>query len=217
MAIKILIVDDHKMMREGLRALLEKQPDMEVVGEAGDGMTAIRLVHELGPDIVVMDVCMDGMDGIDATRRIVNETGNTRVVVLSMYLRNSFVRETLKAGALAYVLKEYAFTNLVDAIKSAMADKIYLCPEVASIAIDSYVHDHLKTDAPSNKILTNREREILKLLAEGKPSKEIALILNVSAKTIDASRRRVMQKLDIQSIAELVKYAIKEGLTSLDD
>ena len=145
MAITILIVDDHEIVREGLRALIEKQADMKVVGEAGDGMTAVRLVRELKPDVVVMDVCMGQMDGIDATRRIANETSDTKIVVLSMYLRQSFVKETLKAGALAYVLKEYAFANLVKAINSVMAGKIYLSPEVSNIAIDSYVYNHLKT------------------------------------------------------------------------
>jgi DNA-binding NarL/FixJ family response regulator len=217
MPIKILLVDDHRMMREGLRAMLSKEDDMEVVGEAASGETAIRMAGEVGPDVVVLDISMDGIDGIETAQLLFNDYPKIKVVVLSMHLHRSLIEASLKAGVSGYVLKEHAFGNLVDAIKSAMAGEIYLCPEVSRVAIDSYVHNHLKSAETGDKSLTSRERDILKLLAKGKASKEAAIILDISVKTVDAYRRRIMHKLDIQSVAELVKYAIKEGLTSIDD
>lgn len=216
MTVRILLVDDHKILREGLHSMLEKQADIEVVGEAGDGAMAIRLARELKPDVIVMDVEMHGMDGIDATRWISQEIRDAKIVALSMYPKKSFVIEMLKAGAAGYILKEYAFSELVNAINTVMADEIYLCPKVASIVVGSYVRSQLEPGSSSGTLLTSREREVLKLLAEGKPSKEVALLLNVSIKTVDACRRLIMQKLNVRSVAELVKYAIREGLTSLD-
>lgn len=216
MAVRILMVDDHKMMREGLCSLVESQTDMEVIGQAEDGGTAVRLAHQLKPDVIVMDVNMPGMDGIDAARRIISEVPGVKIIALSMYLKKSFIVEMLKAGASAYVLKNQAFEELVKAINTAMIGETYLGSRVASILVDSYVLDH-PSNGRSSRRLTNRQREVLKLLAEGKPVKEIALILKISAKTVDACRRRIMRMLDVQSVAELVKYAIREGLTSLDD
>ena len=217
MAVRILLADDHKIMRDGLRSLLQGQTDMEVVGEAEDGREAIRLARELKPDVIIMDVNMPGMDGIDATRRIVNEVSGVRIVALSMYPKRSFVAGILKAGASGYILKDQAFGELVNAVKSVIAGDTFLCPRITSIVVDDYVLNHLANRGTSAALLTDRQREVLKLLAEGKPVKEIALILKISPKTVDACRRRVMQKLNIQSIAELVKYAIREGLTPLDD
>jgi len=219
MAIRILLVDDHKMFRQGLCTMLKEQPDMDmdVVGEAEDGATAIRLARELKPDFIIMDVDMPGMNGIDATRRILPEMPNIKLVALSTYLKKAFIIEMLKAGASGYILKEQAFDELIEAIKTVISGETYLSTKATSIIVDDYVQSCHRRDAPSKKALTEREYEVLKLLAEGKPSKEIALLLDISIQAVDASRRRIMQKLDIQSFADLVKYAIRKGLTSIDN
>jgi len=215
MTLRVLLVDDHEIMRQGLRLLLEKNSDMEVVGEANDGLKAIELTKELEPDVVVMDVNMPGVDGADATRRIVNDQPDTRIVALSMHSKKGFIIEMLKAGASGYVLKENAFSELVNAITTVMCNEIYLSSKITRIVVDDYVQDRVGGDSSKN-MLTDRESEVLKLVGDGKSSKGIALQLDLSVKTIDACRRRIMSKLDIDSVAELVKYAIREGLTSLE-
>jgi DNA-binding NarL/FixJ family response regulator len=189
---------------------------MDVVGEAEDGATAIRLTRELQPEVIIMDVNMPGMDGIDATRRISQELPGTKIIALSMHPKKVFVMEMLKAGASGYVLKENAFAELVKAVNTVLAGEVFLCPKVASIVVDDYIRSGQGKDRSLDTVLTDREHEVLKLLAEGKPTKEIALLIKVSVKTVDACRRRIMQKLNISSVAQLVKYAIREGLTSLD-
>lgn len=215
MTIKVLMVDDHKIVRQGLCSLLKNEAGVEVIGETGDGRTAIKLARDLKPDVIIMDVNMPGMDGIDTTRRIVNDVPGVNIVALSMHSKKSFIVEMLRAGASGYVLKDRAFDELVRAIRAVMDGRRYLCPKATGIIVDNYVLEH-PDKLSSDALLTVREREILKMLAEGKPSKEVALILNIGTKTVDACRRRIMQKLNVQSIAELVKYAIREGLTSLD-
>jgi len=214
MAVRILLVDDHQVLREGLSSLLNQQPEMEVVGETGDGMTALRLVRELHPDIVIMDVNMDGIDGIDATRMINREHPETKVLALSMYLRKTFVSEMFKSGATGYLLKDNAFAEIVEAIDTVLRGEKYVCAKVAALLVDEYVQDGQGASSKAN--LTKRELEVIRMLADGKTSKEIALITETSVKTVDARRRRLMQKLGITSIAELVKYAIREGLTAVD-
>lgn len=214
MAVRILLVDDHQVLREGLRSLLEQQLDMEVVGEASEGMTALRLVRELTPDIVIMDVNMDGMDGIDATRMISREHSTTKVLALSMFLRKTFVTEMFKSGAAGYLLKDNAFAEILEAIRTIQTGERYVCAKAAALLVDDYVQSGQKTTTGAR--LTKRELEVVRMLADGKTSKEIALITQTSVKTIDACRRRVMAKLGIGSIAELVKYAIREGLTTVD-
>jgi DNA-binding NarL/FixJ family response regulator len=216
MATKILLADDHKMFRQGLCSLLKGRSDMEVVGEAEDGATAVRLAHELKPDIIVMDINMPGMDGIDAARRIIPEMPDVKLVALSTFLKKAFILEMLKAGALGYILKDQAFDELIKAVKTVISGDTYLSTKVASIIVDDYVQGQTGKCASAEKTLTPREREVLKFLAEGKSSKQIAMIINLSIKTVDACRRRIMQKLKIDSIAALVKYAIREGMTSLD-
>jgi len=216
MSVKILLVGRHAMLREGLRSLLQNKLDFEVVGEAADGPTAVRLARQLKPEIAVMDVDMPGMDGIDATRRLTNESHPVKVIAISKSLERNFISEILRAGASGYIPKESAFHHLVTAIETVRTGEVYLCSKTTNVLVNDYIRGHFLADYPSDGSLTKREREVLKLLAEGKPSKEIALIKDVSVKTVDATRRRIMQKLNIESFAHLIKYAIREGLTSVD-
>lgn len=216
MTIRILLADDHTMFRQGLCAMLNEDPEMEVVGEAEDGTAAIKLTRELKPDLIVMDVDMPKMNGIDAARRILPEMPDTKLIALSTYLKKAFILEMFKAGASGYVLKEQAFDELIQAIETVISGETYLSTKAANIIVDDYVQSRNGKSTSVQRALTEREYEILKLLSEGKPSKEIALLLDISIQAVDASRRRIMQKLDIQSLAELVKYAIREGLTSVD-
>lgn len=216
MAVKILIADDHKIVREGLCAMFAKQADMEVVGEAEDGVAAIRIARELRPDVVILDVNMPNMDGIDAARRLLKELPETKIIALSMYAKRAFVTKMLEAGALGYVLKGGAFSELTEAVNTVLAGEVYLCAHVATVVVDDYIDRFGKGHSTSTTRLTDRELTILEHLAGGKTSKEIALLLDISIQAVDAARRRIMQKLDIESLAELVKYAIREGLTSVD-
>lgn len=214
MSARILLVDDHQVLREGLRSLLEKQPDMEVVGDAGDGRTALSLVRDLRPHIVIMDVNMQGMDGIDATRLIVRDYPQTKVLALSMYLRKAFVLEMFRSGASGYLLKENAFAEVVEAIKTILSGEKYASRKVVGLLVGECVPGQVLT--PATTPLTDRETTIIRMLANGRTTKEISLAMKASVKTIDACRRQVMRKLEINSVAGLVKYAIREGLTSAD-
>jgi DNA-binding NarL/FixJ family response regulator len=214
MATKILLVDDHQILREGLRALLEKQEGMEIVGEAGDGRTALHQVQSLRPDVVIMDVNMEGMDGIEVTRVITRQHPETRVLALSMYLRSSFVSEMFKSGALGYLLKENAFAEVVQAIKTILTGQKYASAKVAALLVDEYIPGDGRRAVRTP--LTERETEVARMLASGKSAKEIAFITHTSTKTIDACRRRIMQKLGINSVAELVLYAVRERLIDVD-
>ena len=215
--IRILIADDHKIMREGLVSLIRKQPGMEVVGEAEDGRQAVRLAEELAPDVIIMDVSMPGMDGIEATRTILQKNPRIKIVVLSMYSNKRFLVEMLRAGALAYLLKEHAFKELILAIQSVLDNRIYLCAKMTAIVVEDFSERVVKGERPASPVLSDRESQVLKLLAEGQSSKEIALHLKKSSKTIDAYRRQIMTKLGTDNLAELVKFALREGLISLDE
>jgi DNA-binding NarL/FixJ family response regulator len=216
MNIRIVLADDHKIVREGLRNLIGNQKGMEVVGEAGDGREAVRLVSELAPDVVIMDVAMPGLNGIEATRQIVSKTSGPRVIALSMHSDRRFVAEMLHAGASGYLLKDCAFEEIVAAIRSVSQDKIYLSPGVSDILVRDYVRLFPATEFSPLSILTPREREVLQLLAEGKSTREMASSLEVSVKTVETFRQQLMDKLDIHTVAELTKYAIREGLTALE-
>ncbi len=216
MSVRILLADDHGIIRQGLHSLLEKQPDMEVVAEAEDGRRALDLVQELLPDIVIMDVTMPNLNGVDATRQIVDRFPKVKVIALSIHSNRRFVADMLKAGASGYILKECLFDELVRAIRTVTTDSIYLSPRITSIVIDDYVNIMPDDEDSISSVLTEREREVLQLLAEGRSTKQIALALHVSTKTIEANRRQIMEKLDIHSVAELTKYAVREGLTSLE-
>jgi len=216
MSIRVLLADDHGIIRQGLRSLLEKRPDVEVVGEADDGYRALELVRQLQPDIAVMDITMPNLNGVDATRKIVDEFANVRVIALSIHSNRRFVSDMLRAGASGYILKECLFDELVQAIRAVAAGSIYLSPRITGVVVDDYVERLSVTSESELAGLTDREREVLQLLAEGNSTKAIALKLHVSYKTIESNRRRIMEKLDIHSVAELTKYAIREGLTSLE-
>ena len=215
MNIKILIVDDHKLMREGLRILIEKQSGMKVVGDADNGRTAVKMVRELSPDIVIMDIAMPDLNGIEATHQIKSEFQNTRVVVLSMHADKRFVAKVLKMGASAYLLKDSAFEELVHAIHDVINNRIFLSPRITDIVIEDYIHSSSNNEPSVFSELSNREREVLQLIAEGKTTKEISSSLYVSIKTIETHRKNIMDKLNINSIADLTKYAIREGIISL--
>ena len=213
---KILIADDHGIVRQGLRSLLEKQADMEIVGEAEDGSMAVRLATKLLPDVIIMDVSMPNLNGIQATRLVLRQTPDARIIALSMYFNRRFVIKMLKAGVLGYVLKSYLFDELVRAIHAVAANEHYLSPRITDVLIEDDINRPLTVQADASGRLTDRERQLLQLLAEGQSTKQIALGLNVSPKTTDANRRQIMNKLGIFSVAELTKYAIREGLTSLE-
>ena len=216
MSIRILLADDHKITRQGLRSLLDKQSDMEVVAEAEEGRTTVRLVRELLPDVVIMDVTMPDLNGMEAARQITREFGNVRIVALSMHSDSLFVTEMLKSGASGYLLKDCAFEELARAIRTVVAGKTYLSPSISGVVVDDYLHRLSKADFSGLDVLTSREREVLQLLAEGKSTKQIALKLHISVKTVETHRRQIMNKLDIHTVAELTKYAIRKGLTSLE-
>jgi DNA-binding NarL/FixJ family response regulator len=210
----VLIADDHQIVREGLRSLLAKEPWITVVGEAAEGRTALRLARELAPDVILMDVAMPDMNGIEATRQIAAEFPAIKILALSMHDDRRFVVKMLKAGAKGYLLKDCAFKDLVKAIRVVLSNRIYLSGEVA----DAWERDSLAPGtAPESSALPSpspREQEVLQLLAEGRSSQSIADSLHISIKTVETHRAQLMSKLQVRSIAELTKYAIREGLTS---
>ncbi len=213
---RILIADDHGIVRQGLRALLEEEGGFEIVGEAEDGSEVVELAAKLRPDVIIIDVSMPKVNGIEATRLIIEKTPSAKIVALSTYSKRSFVAEMLKAGALGYVLKSYLFDELIRAIHTVADNKHYLSPQITDVLIEDYMDQSSEAAGADSKKLTDRERRMLQLLADGQSTKEIAFSLNISPKTADANRRQIMKKLGIFSIAELTKYAIREGLTSLE-
>jgi two-component system response regulator NreC len=216
MSIKILIADDHGIVRDGLRFLISKQQEMEIVGEAEDGRKAIELVRKLEPDIVIMDISMPNLNGVDATRQIVREFPNVKVIALSMHSSSMFVADMIKAGASGYILKNCLFNELVEAIKAVNDGVAYLSQDVVSLVVGDYMKRLSGEGGLPLEALTGREREVLQLIGEGYNTKQIAQELHVSTKAIEASRRKIMEKLHSQSIADLVRWAILGGLTSLE-
>lgn len=214
MSIKIILADDHALIRSGLRTLLVNELGMEVVGEAGNGEETIRLTRQLAPDIVIMDITMPGLDGIEATRQIVTEMPSVRVIALSMHANKLFVEDIFKAGASGYLLKACASLELEAAIQTVLKGEVYICPKIAGVVVGARENPDSTTPSSLN-LLTAKECEVLRLVVSGKSTKEIAQLLDKSPQTVDASRRQIMQKLGIDNLADLVKYAIREGLTTL--
>ncbi len=214
--IKILLVDDHQIIREGLRQMLVEQPDMKVIAEADCGRTAVAKVRTLLPDVVIMDVAMPGMNGIEATRQIVRAAQSVKVIGLSMYADRYFVAEMINAGASGYVQKSCAWTDVEHAVRAVMAGERYFCP----LSLDELAREKSpvgpQTRVTVHSVLTAREREVLQLLAEGQSTREMAALLHLSVKTIETHRQKISKKLHIGSVAELTKYAIREGLTTLE-
>lgn len=215
MALRILLVDDHTVLREGLKALIERDPDTVVVGEAGDGAEAVRLAAELQPDLVIMDLTMPIMSGIDATREIVKKHPTIRVLALSMECDRIYVVEVLKAGATGYLLKDTAFAELCEAIHTVARGETFLPRKISTLLVKEFLQCIPEEVSPVYAQLTPREREILQLVADGKSAKEIAFLFSTSIKTVENQRNAIMQKLQLFTIAELTKYAIRQGLSPL--
>ena len=215
MKVRILLADDHKIIRDGLRSLLQKEADFEVVAEAEDGQTAVRTAQELLPDVVIMDIGMPDLNGIEATRQIQAKGDDVKVLALSMHSDRRFVAEMLKAGASGYLLKDSDFAELAQAIRVIVRGGTYLPPSLTNLLVQNYVRKPVGEEASVFSVLTAREREVLQLMAEGKSTKLLAAHLHISMKTVETHRQNIMEKLDIHSVAELTKYAIREGLTSL--
>jgi DNA-binding NarL/FixJ family response regulator len=211
--LRILLADDHTVMRTGLRTLLERQPNLEVVGETENGRQAVELSASLKPDVLVMDVGMPILNGIEATKQIVNQRSTTAVVILSMHSDEAYVMRALKAGARAYLLKDSAAADLISAIEAVSQGKSFFSPKVSRILAEDYVRVLKQTGAvDSYELLTSREREILQLLTEGKTNKAVATVLNISLYTVETHRSHILQKLNLHNSAELVLYAVRKGI-----
>ena len=217
MNVRVLLVDDHKIMREGLRVLLEREPGVEVVGDAADGRTALDLVKSLSPDVVVMDVGMPDLNGIETTRQVKAVNQHVKVVALSAHADKRYVFHMLDAGASGYVLKITAHDELVRAVFAVNEGKTYLCPEIAGFVVGRSKQTATGREPSAYSTLGAREREVLQLVAEGKTSGEAARTMHISVKTVEAHRRNIAEKLGLHGTAELTKYAVREGLTSLEE
>jgi len=215
-AVRILIADDHGIVRQGLKSLIDEQPDMEVVGEAEDGLQAAELADRLLPDVVLMDISMQNLNGIEATRLIRRGNPQIKIVALSIHTNKQYIVDMLRAGASGYVLKTCPFSEVARAIRAVSSGQHYLSPKVNELVLGDYL-EHLVANGASEKDrLTDRQRQVIQLLAEGRTTKQIANLLHVSSKTVEAARRQAMNSLGVSSVAELTKFAIREGLTAVE-
>ncbi|MCE5186785.1 MAG: response regulator transcription factor [Planctomycetaceae bacterium] len=214
MTIKIVLADDHTIVRHALCESIQSQSDMEVIGQAHDGLSAIQLIRQLLPDVVVMDISMPNLNGIEATREIIHDFPDMKSIALSMHSAKKFVAEMFRAGAKGYLLKDCDMDELAEAIRVVCSGNVYLSPSVTGAVVESSIKAAPQQEPSAFHALTRREREVLQLMAEGKTTKQIGISLHISPKTVEAHRLRVMDKLDIDNIAQLTKYAIQEGLTS---
>jgi len=216
MRIKILLVEDHTLVRKGLVSLLESESEIEVVGEAENGREALAMAESLQPDIIVMDMSMPELNGLDATRQILKSNPLTSIIILTMYTDEEYVIEVIKTGAKGYLFKQAAPTELITAINTVNKGEIYLSPQISET-----VKELIKTEIPRNSskkdnVLTSREREIVQLIAEGNSNKKIAEVLFISVKTVDSHRTKIMSKLKLHSTADITRYAIRKGLVSAE-
>jgi len=214
--IRVIIADDHRIVLEGLKALLQNHNNIDVVGEAENGLAAVELALQLKPDVLIMDLSMPDMNGITAARKILEKEPGIKVLTLSMHSDKRFVSRALREGVSGYILKECASADLVEAINTVVSGKTYLSPQIVDFVISDYRKQLLDKEYCADSVLTKKEREILQLFAEGKTTKDIAFLLSVSVKTIETHRSRIMEKLNMHSIAELTKFAVREGITSLE-
>ena len=213
--VRILLADDHTVMRAGLRLLLERHEDFEVVGEAADGRQAVDIATELKPAVVVMDIAMPQLNGVEAARQILNRNPETAIVMLSMHSDESYVLRSLKAGARGYLLKDSAEADLVSAIQAIIEGKSFFSPGVRALLKEDYIHRLAKFGADDTyELLTAREREVLQLVAEGRSNKEVAALLNLSLYTVETHRTHILQKLNLHSVPDLILYAVRKGIIS---
>jgi DNA-binding NarL/FixJ family response regulator len=213
MSIRIILADDHTIVRHGLSRSFQQEEDMEVIAQTKDGRTTVQLTRELLPTVVVMDISMPDLNGIEATRQITRESPQVKVIALSMHSSRKYVTEMFKAGASGYLLKNCDFEELADAVRVVAEGKTHISPSISDVVVQNYVHRSTEEDDSAFSVLTRREREVLQLLAEGKTTKQAALCLYISPKTVEAHRMNIMHKLNVDGIALLTKYAIQEGLT----
>ena len=213
MSLRILLADDHTLVRQGLRKVLEERPEWEVVAEAGDGREAVRLAEQFKPDVCVLDVAMPLLNGVEATRQIARRVPHTRILVLNMYSDEAYVAQILQAGAAGYILKDSADVDLIHAVSEVARGKSFFSPPIARVMLDDYVRQ-LAEKGISDRFdsLSDREREVFQLIAEGKVNKEIATLLSISPSTVETHRARIMEKLDLHSAAEIVLYAVRRGV-----
>jgi DNA-binding NarL/FixJ family response regulator len=217
MTVRILVADDHCIVRQGLCSLIQGHPQYVVAGQAASGREAVRFTRRLCPEIIIMDIGMPDLNGMDATRMCIEACPQVKVIALSMHADRRYVLGMLRAGAKGYILKESAFRELIQAIDAACNHQVYLSPKVAGTVVDDILRPRPPEPLSPFALLTVKEREVLQMIAEGRPTREMAAMLNVSIKTVEARRKSIMRKLDLHSIAELTKYAIREGLTSVEE
>jgi two-component system response regulator NreC len=213
----IVLADDHHVVRQGLKTLLEIEPDFSVIGETADGLAVPNLVDDLQPDVLVVDLIMPGLNGLDIIQQVAQRSTHTRIVVLSMHANEAYVSEALRNGAAAYVLKGSSAADLVQAVREVMAGQRYLSPPLSKQDIGAYEQKTKDTQLDAYHTLTPREKEVLLLVAEGHTSSEIAARLSISSRTVETHRRNLMRKLDLQSQVDLIRYALRRGLLPLDD
>jgi len=213
---RVLLADDHKIIRDGLRSLLEKEKDMVVAGEAENGRQALQLTRKLNPDVIIMDISMPDLNGIDAAKQILGEQPGVKIVALSMHSEKQFVEGMIKAGVSGYLLKDTAFEELVKAVRLVCAGKKYLSPDITEIVLQDYKQPPDANDHQPANLLSSREREVLQLIAEGRATRVIADILHVSVKTVETHRKNIMDKLGLYTVAEMTKYAVRHGITSIE-